>query len=101
MLHADFNTRQSVALSNMTILGGALANLVCNINRKHPRANRSLIDWDLILVMEPATIVGALLGGYLNKVSGVLRGSRGSSMLPECSLPVCDVVPAMRLPLHR
>jgi len=29
---------------------------------------RPLIDWDLILVMEPPTLFGALVGANLNKV---------------------------------
>ena len=36
--------------------------------RRHPSADRPLIDWDLILVMEPMTIVGAVLGGFVTKV---------------------------------
>jgi uncharacterized membrane protein YfcA len=60
-----------VALSNITIMGGAFSNLCFNVGRVHPlRRGHPLIDWDLILVMEPSTILGALLGGYLNKVRG-------------------------------
>ena len=33
-----------------------------------PLADRPLVDWDLILVMEPLTIAGALLGAFLNKL---------------------------------
>jgi hypothetical protein len=36
--------------------------------RRHPTADRPLIDWDLIMVMEPMTILGAVLGGFLNKM---------------------------------
>ena len=36
-----------------------------------PMFQGPLIDWDIILVMEPSTILGALLGGYLNKVRGL------------------------------
>lgn len=63
-----FATEHAVALSNITIFGGSFANLVCNLKRTHPTAARPLIDWDLILAMEPATIVGAVFGGYLNKL---------------------------------
>ena len=45
-----------------------MSNFGFNVGRRHPWLPRPLVDWDLILVMEPATIVGALLGGYLNKV---------------------------------
>eukprot|EP00882_Tetradesmus_deserticola_P007365 GHRQ01007759.1.p1 GENE.GHRQ01007759.1~~GHRQ01007759.1.p1 ORF type:complete len:244 (+),score=87.80 GHRQ01007759.1:259-990(+) len=63
-----FAPAQAVALSNITILGGSLANFIANSSRRHPVLNRPLIDWDLILVMEPTTMLGALLGGYMNKV---------------------------------
>jgi hypothetical protein len=65
---AGFTTAEAVALSNITIMGGALANFLFNIRRRHPRLPRPLIDWDLILVMEPTTMLGALLGSYLNKL---------------------------------
>lgn len=64
-----FPAKYAVALSNFTIVGGALANLFFNIGRRHSFKPRPLIDWDLILVMEPSTILGALIGGYLNKIS--------------------------------
>jgi hypothetical protein len=73
-----------VALSNITILGGAAASFLTNSRRQRPQlqlqqqegqrqpqqpqGRRSLIDWDLVLVMEPATMLGALLGSYANKV---------------------------------
>lgn len=47
-----------MALSNITVLGGALANLTVNLFRRHPILNRPLVDWDLLLVMEPTTILG-------------------------------------------
>ena len=50
------------------ILGGALANTILNLPKRHPLANRPLVDWDLILVMEPPAIAGALVGAILNKV---------------------------------
>ncbi len=64
-----FASSNAVALSNLTILGGAAANFVINVQKAHPRVpGRPLIDWTLILIMEPTTILGALLGSYANKV---------------------------------
>lgn len=71
---AGFPTNIAVALSNITIVGGAISNFIFNVGRRHAFYNRPLIDWNLILAMEPATILGALLGGYLNKVSSLLHG---------------------------
>ena len=50
------------------IVGGALANFLFNALRRHPYGDKPLIDWDLIMVMEPTTILGALFGSYINKV---------------------------------
>lgn len=77
-LLAGFPAKYAVAMSNFTIVGGACANLLFNINRRHSFKPKPLIDWDLILVMEPATILGALIGGYLNKAS--LPGIHAVSM---------------------
>ena len=52
----------------MTIVGGTITNLAVNVGRRHPLREGPLIDWDLILVMEPSTILGAILGTYVNHV---------------------------------
>jgi uncharacterized membrane protein YfcA len=67
-LRTGFPTNTAVALSNITIVGGAISNFIFNVGRRHAYFDRPLIDWNIILAMEPATILGALLGGYLNKV---------------------------------
>ncbi|GAB4818572.1 hypothetical protein N2152v2_005618 [Parachlorella kessleri] len=58
----------AVALSNVTIFGGALVNAAFNFGARHPFKAAPLIDWDLALVMEPSTILGALAGTYINHV---------------------------------
>lgn len=63
-----FSPKHAIALSNVTVFGGSLANAMFNFSKRHPLADRPLIDWDLILVMEPLTIAGALIGAFLNKV---------------------------------
>lgn len=62
-------TRDSVAMSNVCIMGGSLTAFLVNVRRRHPTLNRPLIDWDVMLLMEPTTIMGAVVGGYLNRVS--------------------------------
>ena len=61
--------RDAVALSNLTILGGALASFVRNAPRRHPTRDRPLVDWDIMLMMEPATVVGAVAGSYINRAA--------------------------------
>ncbi|KAL3917366.1 MAG: hypothetical protein SGILL_004746 [Bacillariaceae sp.] len=68
ILVMGFSPKHAIPLSNITILGGAIANMILNVQKRHPFADRPLVDWDLILVMEPLTIAGALLGAFLNKI---------------------------------
>jgi uncharacterized membrane protein YfcA len=55
-----FHPKQAIPLSNFTILGSSITNMVLNLSKVHPEANRPLVDWDLILVMEPLTMAGAV-----------------------------------------
>eukprot|EP00980_Cylindrotheca_fusiformis_P028846 scaffold22658_cov214-Cylindrotheca_fusiformis.AAC.2 len=68
ILVMGFTPKHAIPLSNITVFGGAIANVVLNASKRHPLADRPLVDWDLILVMEPLTIAGALIGAFLNKV---------------------------------
>lgn len=58
----------AIPLGSVTVLGGSLAGLLLNLRRRHPLADRPVIDWDLILMMEPLVLVGALLGTILHRV---------------------------------
>ncbi|CAN0529743.1 unnamed protein product [Ectocarpus sp. 8 AP-2014] len=69
ILVLGFDPKHAIPLSNITIFGGAITNTVLNLSKRHPAADRPLVDWDLILVMEPLTIGGALVGSFINKVS--------------------------------
>lgn len=68
MLVLGFRPKHAIALSNFTIFGGSIANTVMNVRKRHPRLDKPLIDWDLILIMEPFTIFGAVFGSLLSKV---------------------------------
>lgn len=70
MLVLHFSSKTAVPLSNITIFGGAITNSFLNMKKRHPIADRPLVDWDLILVMEPLTIGGALVGSFVQKVMG-------------------------------
>lgn len=60
ILVLGFQPKHAIALSNFTILGSSLTNMVLNVMKTHPMADRPLVDWDLILVMEPLTMAGAV-----------------------------------------
>lgn len=68
ILVMGFSPKHAIPLSNVTIFGGSIANTILNIRKRHPDADRPLVDWDLILIMEPLTMAGAIVGSYLNKV---------------------------------
>jgi uncharacterized membrane protein YfcA len=63
----DFTPKLAIPLSNFTILGSSLTNLSLNLSKRHPDVDRPLVDWDLIMVMEPLTAAGAVCGTYLAK----------------------------------
>ena len=66
----NFSPKHAIPLSNITVFGGACANCLLNLPKRHPsnKVSRPLVDWDLVLVMEPLTIAGALVGAVLNKI---------------------------------
>ena len=68
ILVMGFSPKHAIPLSNITVFGGAMANTYLNSKKRHPLADRPLVDWDLILIMEPLTIAGALMGAFLNKL---------------------------------
>lgn len=55
-----FSPKHAIALSNFCIVGSSITNMVMNLSKRHPDADRPLVDWDLILVMEPLTMAGAV-----------------------------------------
>ena len=63
-----FTPKYAIPLSNVSVFGGAVANVILNLRKRHPIADRPLVDWDLILIMEPLTIGGALIGAAINKL---------------------------------
>lgn len=68
ILILGFSPKHAIPLANVTVFGGSVANTILNTQKRHPLADRPLVDWDLILVMEPLTIAGALIGAFLNKL---------------------------------
>lgn len=59
-----FSPKHSIALSNFCIVGSSITNMVLNLSKRHPDADRPLVDWDLILVMEPLTMAGAVSSSH-------------------------------------
>jgi len=63
-----FEPKYAIPLSNCTILGSSISNLILNIRKRHEYADRPRIDWDIMLMMEPLTVAGALVGTFLNVI---------------------------------
>eukprot|EP01096_Ripella_sp_DP13-Kostka_P015630 TRINITY_DN7404_c0_g1_i1.p1 TRINITY_DN7404_c0_g1~~TRINITY_DN7404_c0_g1_i1.p1 ORF type:complete len:486 (+),score=176.26 TRINITY_DN7404_c0_g1_i1:120-1577(+) len=59
----------AVPLSKVVIFGVAIGGCIVNMPKRHPTANRPLIDYDTVMVMEPMTLAGTVIGVYLNIVS--------------------------------
>jgi len=68
MLVFKFTTTQAVSLTSVTVLGGALANACYLIPKRHPSCNSPLIDWNAVLLFEPAIIGGVVIGTFVNKI---------------------------------
>jgi len=66
MIVLKWKPKHAIALSNITICGGSIANCLFNVPKVLPDG-RPYIDWDIILIMEPSTIVGAILGSFASK----------------------------------
>mmetsp|Transcript_73611 Transcript_73611/g.117355 ORF Transcript_73611/g.117355 Transcript_73611/m.117355 type:complete len:509 (+) Transcript_73611:85-1611(+) len=67
ILVLSFNTKHAAALSQATILGGSIVNLIMNWKARHPsRPHRPLTDFPTLLVFEPMLLVGTVIGVYFN-----------------------------------
>ena len=67
ILLLDFPVKHAIPLASATVFGGAIANNILNAPKRHPdHPHRPVSDWDLILQLEPMTILGALVGAVLN-----------------------------------
>ncbi|KAG3026643.1 hypothetical protein PC121_g6236 [Phytophthora cactorum] len=63
------NPKHAIPLSKVTIFGSAVAMYVVNFRRKHPlNRNRPLIDFGLVGLMEPTTLIGTVFGVMLNHI---------------------------------
>eukprot|EP00406_Dinophysis_acuminata_P005989 CAMPEP_0179219586 /NCGR_PEP_ID=MMETSP0797-20121207/5117_1 /TAXON_ID=47934 /ORGANISM="Dinophysis acuminata, Strain DAEP01" /LENGTH=405 /DNA_ID=CAMNT_0020926073 /DNA_START=17 /DNA_END=1234 /DNA_ORIENTATION=- len=66
MVFLRFRPKHAVALSNFTILGGSVATTAFNMQSPDPSGG-SPIDWDVVVMMEPSTIAGAIVGSFVAK----------------------------------
>jgi hypothetical protein len=69
MMIGQFAAHSAVPLSKASILGGAIANNFINIQRRHPFANRPVVDFDALQLLVPNLLAGAILGVFINAVA--------------------------------
>lgn len=63
-----YNATQSTALVQPMVAGSALPNVLSVVFKRHPRRNSSLIDYDIVLVIVPCSLLGSTLGAFLEKL---------------------------------
>jgi hypothetical protein len=64
-----FQAKHAVPISKAFLLGASLANAVVLWKRKHPTADRPLVDFPTVVLFVPTQIIGTQIGVTLNKVS--------------------------------
>jgi uncharacterized membrane protein YfcA len=63
-----FDPKDAIPLSNTLIGAAAIANWIQMGRKRHPKANRPLIDYHLALIIQPLALGGTLIGFLLNKL---------------------------------
>mmetsp|Transcript_47848 Transcript_47848/g.63270 ORF Transcript_47848/g.63270 Transcript_47848/m.63270 type:complete len:128 (+) Transcript_47848:503-886(+) len=64
----NFQTKQAVAISSLSILMCTIMRYVYNFNTMHPEKNGVvLIDYSLVAIMMPTTIAGSQVGAIILK----------------------------------
>jgi uncharacterized membrane protein YfcA len=77
----SMSSHEAVPLSKATIFGGAIASFLLNVRKRHPQVrSRPLIDYETMLLMEPMTLAGTIIGVNMNAV------------FPEWLITVCIVL---------
>lgn len=80
ILVMGLSSHEAIPLSKATIFGSAIASMLLNARARHPLSRaRPLIDYETMLMMEPMTLAGTIIGVNLNAV------------FPEWLITVCIV----------
>ena len=63
ILILNYPPKFAAALSQATIFGGSIVNLIMNMRKHHPtREHRPLTDYSTLLIFEPMLLVGTIVG---------------------------------------
>lgn len=68
VLMVGFDMKRATPISTLAVAGGAIANALFNFRKRHPSADRPLIDSDMAAVIIPVVMGGAVLGAVLTNL---------------------------------
>ena len=57
-----FDTTHSIALSNANIFMASITRFLLNFRSKHPYRDAVVVNYEIVLIMLPGTLLGALIG---------------------------------------
>lgn len=63
-----YDASSSTALIQPMVAGSALPNVLSVLFKKHPFRNTSLIDFDIIVITIPCSLLGSTLGSFIEKL---------------------------------
>jgi len=63
-----FTTKESIAISNMTIAVGAIIRFFMSLKQKHPDKPATNIDYGIVIVMMPLVLTGTIIGVLVNVI---------------------------------
>ncbi|EKX42907.1 hypothetical protein GUITHDRAFT_110958 [Guillardia theta CCMP2712] len=66
-----FSVHHAIPLTQATVLGASIMNLIYNVRKRNPVLDRPLIDYNTALILEVTTLLGTVIGVDVNKISPV------------------------------
>uniref|UniRef100_A0A453QTM4 Sulfite exporter TauE/SafE family protein n=1 Tax=Aegilops tauschii subsp. strangulata TaxID=200361 RepID=A0A453QTM4_AEGTS len=63
-----FDPKSSAAMSKCMIMGAAVSTVYCNLKLKHPTLDMPVIDYDLVLLIQPMLMLGVSIGVICNVI---------------------------------
>ncbi|XP_061336534.1 sulfite exporter TauE/SafE family protein 3-like [Gastrolobium bilobum] len=66
ILIIGFDPKSATAISKCMIMGAAISTVFFNLKLKHPTLDRPIIDYDLVLLIQPIILLGISIGVVLS-----------------------------------
>lgn len=65
MVSMDYNTKLSISVTYIFLIGGSIASIWKNSQKKDPKTGKSIVNLDLILLTIPTMSSGSIFGGVV------------------------------------